>query len=338
MKKFIIPIVLLVLVGSVFLYLGMDFSTSSFDGTRYLEVRKQIDATNMELFEAKDNAEARAVLVAKQDSLWGLLVALRTASPAVTSEKSVATPTQESAPTPQNELTPASDANLVTKSTEPFPLWILGVLGGVIVGLILIFLLLRKRQEAITRQMEQIRSEQRFKSPKGGFQEDPTFVTRTRVRRSIIEDAEASASEASKTTLPKDFAFEDENGIPENRIYPANPQEGAPTLRPTARNRITSAMQSLSDALTLKAPKGVARENTMKVRAQSRNTMSSSTIGQSQKPNPMDVTRFDKERDDKEKVLQLMRRGYTSSEIARRTQLPQDQVETVIRVKRDTGE
>jgi hypothetical protein len=66
--------------------------------------------------------------------------------------------------------------------------------------------------------------------------------------------------------------------------------------------------------------------------------MSASTIEHSQNPNPMDVTRFDKERTDKEKVLQLMRRGYPSSEIARRTQLPQDQVETVIRVKRDTGE
>jgi len=338
MKKFIIPIVLLVLTGSVFLYLGMDFSTSSFDGARYLEVRKQIDVTNMELFEAKDNAETRAILVAKQDSLWDLLVALRTGSPLVTSGKSVAVPTQESEPTPEKGLTPVFDTNSVKKSTAPFPLWILGVLGGVVAGLILIFLLLRKRQEAITRQMEQIRSEQRFKSPKGGFQEDPTFVTRTRVRRSIIEDAEASASEASKTTLPKDFAFEDENGIPENRIYPVNSQESSPTLRPTARKRITSAMQSLSDALTLKTPKGVSRENTMKVRAQSRNTLSSSTIGHPPKPNPMDVTRFDKERDDKEKVLQLMRRGYTSSEIARRTQLPQDQVETVIRVKRDTGE
>ena len=50
------------------------------------------------------------------------------------------------------------------------------------------------------------------------------------------------------------------------------------------------------------------------------------------------MTRFDRERQDKEKVLQLNRRGLTPSEIARRTQLSEEQVETVIRIKRETGE
>ncbi len=338
MKKFLIPIVLLVLSVSLFLYLRAGKGIPDFDGTRYLEIRKQIDAVDLEMFEAKDDAQQRMILKSRQDSLWSVLVILRAGSVPAASEESAVTSVNGSATTSENELASASDADSVTKSTEPFPLWILGVLVGVVVGLVLVFVLLRKRRDAITRQMEQIRSEQRFKAPKGGFQEDPTFMTRTRVRRSIIEDAEATAAEAAKTTVPKDFVFEDENGIPENRIYPVSSDAPASRLRPTARERITSAMQSLSDALTLNAPKGVARANTMKVRAQSRNTMSASTIEHSQNPNPMDVTRFDKERTDKEKVLQLMRRGYTSSEIARRTQLPQDQVETVIRVKRDTGE
>lgn len=49
------------------------------------------------------------------------------------------------------------------------------------------------------------------------------------------------------------------------------------------------------------------------------------------------MTRFDQERSEKERVLQLMRRGYTTSEIARRMQISQEQVDVVIREIRDTG-
>ncbi len=70
----------------------------------------------------------------------------------------------------------------------------------------------------------------------------------------------------------------------------------------------------------------------MRVRAQSRNNLNGSSEN-----NPLDITRFDQERSDKERVLQLMRRGYTNSEIARRMQIPQEQVDTVIREIRDAG-
>ena len=111
-----------------------------------------------------------------------------------------------------------------------------------------------------------------------------------------------------------------------------------PVLRPTAKQRITKAMQSLSDTLAgLAVPKGVHRDpdRVQNVRAQSHNTMKGTAIP---KPNPLEMTRFDRERQDKERVIQLNRRGYTPAEIARRTQLSEEQVETVIRVKRETGE
>ena len=76
----------------------------------------------------------------------------------------------------------------------------------------------------------------------------------------------------------------------------------------------------------------MTREKTMRVRAQSRNTLNGSSGN-----NPLDITRFDQERSDKERVLQLMRRGYTNSEIARRMQISQEQVDTIIREIRDAG-
>jgi len=47
-------------------------------------------------------------------------------------------------------------------------------------------------------------------------------------------------------------------------------------------------------------------------------------------------TRFDREREQREDILKLSRRGYTSSEISRRLRIPQDQVEIIIRMQRDT--
>jgi hypothetical protein len=46
-------------------------------------------------------------------------------------------------------------------------------------------------------------------------------------------------------------------------------------------------------------------------------------------------TRFDQEDEQKTEILKLARRGFTSSEIARRLKVPQDQVELIIRLQRD---
>lgn len=86
-----------------------------------------------------------------------------------------------------------------------------------------------------------------------------------------------------------------------------------PVLRPTAKERITSAMQALSDTLAgLRSPKGVHRapERANKYKAQSHNTLQTE-IFPKPNPSPLEMTRFDRERADKEKVLQLNRRGLT---------------------------
>ena len=46
-------------------------------------------------------------------------------------------------------------------------------------------------------------------------------------------------------------------------------------------------------------------------------------------------TRFEEEDAQRGDILKLARRGFTSSEIARRLKVPQDQVEVVIRMQRD---
>lgn len=312
MKKFVVPVILTVLIAGFLFYLNLGSKSESvdFDAVLYLETRSQIDSLEVELWNHGKNPEKRAQILTQLDLSWEQLNQRKTPTASLVKQEEASTDIQIS-------------------------MWFgLIVLIGIII-LILFILLVKKSKDAITRQMEQIRAEQRFKAPKGGFQEDPSFVNRTRVRRSIIDDAAAFAEEEkqkSSALAPEEFAFEDENGVPENKIYAYGPED-KPQLRSTAKERITSAMQSLSDALV--RPKGMTRDKTMRLRAQSRNNLSGSPG--SLDNSPLDVTRFDQERSDKEKVLQLMRRGYTNSEIARRMQISQENVDDVIREIRDSG-
>lgn len=312
MKKFVVPLILTFLIAGLLFYLKSDPKASSgnLDATLYLETRSKIDSLQVELWNQNKNPEKRAQILSQLDLAWDEIQRLKSPIPDSSSEPQ------------ENEA--SIDLQIGMWFTITL-LVVICILGAVV-------LLLKKKRDAITRQMEQIRAEQRFKAPKGGFQEDPTFVNRTRVRRSIIDDAKAFAEEEKQKVSevsPNDIAFEDENGLPENKIM-AYGSDDKPPLRPTAKERITTAMQSLSDALV--RPKGMTREKTMRVRAQSRNTLNGSSEN-----NPLDITRFDQERSDKERVLQLMRRGYTNSEIARRMQISQEQVDTIIREIRDAG-
>lgn len=312
MKKFVVPVILTLLIAGLLFYLKLDtkIKSADLDAALYLETRSKIDSLEVELWNHNKNPEKRAQILSQLDISWVKIKELKEPLPISSS-----TSEQETA---------SVDLQI--------GMWVALILLIIISILAFVVILLKKKRDAITRQMEQIRAEQRFKAPKGGFQDDPSFVNRTRVRRSIIDDAKAYAEEErhKHEVSPEEIAFEDENGLPENKIFAYNPEEGRPPLRPTAKERITSAMQSLSDALV--RPKGMTREKTMRVRAQSRNTLNSSV-----EKSPLDVTRFDQERSDKEKVLQLMRRGYTNSEIARRMQISQEQVDVLIREIRDAG-
>lgn len=314
MKKFVVPAILFILVVFLFAFLKADPFEPRLDGERYLLLREEIDAANVEVF-AAGNPDAKEFALKKRDSLWGVLVAMRNLEKG---ESPVALPARQ---VKSSEKSSGSNVFIY-------------VIGGLILLIVVlggIFFFLRNRQEAITRQLEKIREENRFKTPKGGL-DDPTFVDRTRVhRRSIIDDVKASPESSQNTIVPMadDVEFENAKGEIER-----------PVLRPTAKERITSAMQALSDTLAgLRTPKGVHRdpERANKYKAQSHNTLQTEIFPKSN-PSPLEMTRFDRERADKEKVLQLNRRGLTPSEIARRTQLSEEQVETVIRIKRETGE
>lgn len=314
MKKFVVPAILFILVVFLFAFLKADPFEPRLDGERYLLLREEIDAANVEVF-AAGNPDAKEFALKKRDSLWGVLVAMRNLEKG---ESPVALPASQ---VKSSEKSSGSNVFIY-------------VIGGLILLIVVlggIFFFLRNRQEAITRQLEKIREENRFKTPKGGL-DDPTFVDRTRVhRRSIIDDVKALPESSQNTIVPMadDVEFENAKGEVER-----------PVLRPTAKERITSAMQALSDTLAgLRTPKGVHRdpERANKYKAQSHNTLQTEIFPKSN-PSPLEMTRFDRERADKEKVLQLNRRGLTPSEIARRTQLSEEQVETVIRIKRETGE
>lgn len=312
MKKLVVPLILTFLIAGLLFYLKSDPKANSgnLDAALYLETRSKIDSLQVELWNQNKNPEKRAQILSQLDLAWDENQRLKSPIPVSSSES--------------EEKTASIDLQI--------GMWFTITLVVIICILGMVVLLLKKKRDAITRQMEQIRAEQRFKAPKGGFQEDPTFLNRTRVRRSIIDDAKAFAEEEKQKmseVSPNDIAFEDENGLPENKIMAYGPDD-KPALRPTAKERITTAMQSLSEALV--RPKGMTREKTMRVRAQSRNTLNGSSGN-----NPLDITRFDQERSDKERVLQLMRRGYTNSEIARRMQISQEQVDTIIREIRDAG-
>ena len=316
MKKFIAPIVLFVLASALAVYLTMDLSAAgkSFDAESYLAARSKIDSLELALWNARSDADAQVNIRLQLDSAWENLSAMRSV--------------------------PESAAGEQVTTIGGFPLsadtikWILGGALAVVLCIIILVFILRKRQEIITRRMEAIKAE-RFKEPKAGL-DDATIPPRPhREKRSIIADVEAYAAQkrealAAEETLsqgeeePK-VAFEDENGVPENKILTGVP-DSKPTLRPTAKERITSAMQNLSDVL--RAPRGLSRERTMKIRAQSRNLTGNPNL---KAQSPLEVTRFDRESNEKVKILQMSRRGFPASAIASSLKISQEKVEAVIK-------
>lgn len=321
MKKFLAPVVLLVLAIALVAYLAIDFSgsRSSFDADAYLAARAKIDSLEVALWDAQGNPDAQVVIRTELDAAWETLSAMRSG--------------------PATEEAPAAESGDVAADTQSMSsdvvAWIVGGGVAIFICVVVLVLILKRRQDIITQRMEAVKAE-RFKEPKGGFDDAATLVPRPRPqKRSIIADAEAYAAQKRETMTqqaterPADtdqkIAFEDENGVPENKILTGFP-DSKPTLRPTAKERITSAMQNLSDVL--RAPRGLSRERTMKLRAQSRNaTGDPSLMGSS----PLEITRFDRENSEKNKILQLSRRGVPASSIASRMKLPQDKVEAIIR-------
>lgn len=334
MKKFVAPIILLVLVCALAAYLVFDFSgtRSSFDSEAYLQARSRIDSLEIALWNAQNSPADQMTIRAQLETAWGDLSAMR-ATPA---EPSITENGNEGA----GEI--ATDGKIAGLSSDVV-MWIVGGGVAVVVCVFVLVLVLRRRQEIITRRLEAVKSE-RFKEAKVDLDDATTLAPRPRPKkRSIIADAEEYAAHKRETLAqqqvastesqvsdavadvePK-IAFEDENGIPENKILTGLPSS-KPTLRPTAKERITSAMQNLSDVL--RAPRGLSRERTMKLRAQSRNVTGDPSL---QGSNPLETSRFDREASEKLKILQLSRRGFPASAIASQMKIPQERVESVIK-------
>lgn len=311
MKKFIAPIVLFIAAAGLGAYLLLDFSAakSSFDAESYLEARSRIDSLQVALFEAQGNPDLQLSIRTELEQSWESLGDLR------------------------NLPAPVATSNPLGVSGETM-IWIAGGAAAVVVCIILLFAVLAHRKKVLTMKMEALKAEeQRFKEPKGGL-DDETIARPRPQKRSIIDEVnEYAAREAAqdKQELPK-VAFEDENGVPENKILTTDLDAPRPQLRPTAKERITSAMQSLSDVL--RTPRGVTRDRTMKIRAQSHNMTGDPTL---QAKSPLKTSRFDREFTEKTKIMQMSRRGFPASAIASQLKIPQDQVEAVIKETLESG-
>ena len=309
MKKFIAPVVLFIVAAGLGAYLLLDFSAvkSSFDAEAYLEARSRIDSLQVALFEAQGNPDLQLSIRTELEQSWESLGDLRTAPVPVAAE---------------NPLGVSSETML----------WIAGGAAAIILCVILLFVVLAHRKKVLTMKMEAIKAaeEQRFKEPKGGL-DDETIARPRPQKRSIIDEVSEYAEREKQQELPK-MAFEDENGVPENKIMTTDLDAPRPQLRPTAKERITSAMQSLSDVL--RSPRGVTRDRTMKIRAQSHNMTGDPSL---QAKSPLKTSRFDRELTEKTKIMQMSRRGFPASAIASQLKIPQDQVEAVIKESLESG-
>ncbi|MBR4007177.1 MULTISPECIES: hypothetical protein [unclassified Fibrobacter] len=309
MKKFIAPVVLFIVAAGLGAYLLLDFSAvkSSFDAESYLEARSRIDSLQVALFEAQGNPDLQLSIRTELEQSWESLGDMRTAPVPVAAE---------------NPLGVSSETML----------WIAGGVAAIILCIILLFAVLAHRKKVLTMKMEAIKAaeEQRFKEPKGGL-DDETIARPRPQKRSIIDEVSEFAEREKQQELPK-MAFEDENGVPENKIMTTDLDAPRPQLRPTAKERITSAMQSLSDVL--RSPRGVTRDRTMKIRAQSHNMTGDPTL---QAKSPLKTSRFDRELTEKTKIMQMSRRGFPASAIASQLKIPQDQVEAVIKESLESG-
>lgn len=345
MKKWIVPVILLLAATALITYLRWDdFSRSSVDGGAYIITRTKIDSLQRELWDSQISADQRITVLSELEQSWKKLEQIKfpeTETKEIVKEKPVVA---EEKPATKKEL-----------SSQTFL-----IIGGIICVIlcILIILLLRKvfaknsiddleaQKAALSASedsSEPLVIEERFRNPKGGFSGDDLTFTRTRSskRPSIIDEANAYAEaerereklkEQEEQSTPQtgaSFAFEDSEGIPENRILSTDPNAKKPSLRPTTKERITTALQSLSSALT--RPRGIPRDQTMHLRTQSRNTLYTPAIDKE----ALDMTRFDKEQIDKTMVKRLKSQGCTPGMIAKKMNISQQDVDTLIQKIRD---
>jgi hypothetical protein len=203
--------------------------------------------------------------------------------------------------------------------------------------IVLLLLMLKRKNTRLTRHLSSLQEDERFKGSRAGMLDSEP--TRAPIRKA------KSARTPSPNSLP-DTANLDLSALATQIVAGArrNPQTSTnptpapdsrqtlPPLRPTAKQRVTHALKGLADALSTLKSEGpvVSANDNGKPRVKSQNHLRPTQASQVLAP-----TRYEREREENTEIIKLARRGFTSSEIARRLRVPQDQVETVIRMQRD---
>ena len=317
MKKYAAPVILFVLACALIVYLKVDFSgsSSSFDVNRYMQTRAKIDSLEVALWNAQGKADAQVAIREELSNAWEDLSAMRTNSP-------------DDSETPEENVGGFSGGVW---------LWIIGgTLAVLLCSVILVLVLIHRKRVVETRMMEAL-AKSRETGEMPAIDNSETMVT-TRIhapKKSIIDEAQEFAAkrretqtvEANSASEPK-AAFEDENGVPENKIL-TSPFNGRAILRPTARERITSALQSLSDVLhhARTQVKNVTEPNPP------RPEVAAAAAG----AHPLEMNRFDRESSVNSKILQMSRRGFPASAIASKLKIPQAKVDAVIKEAVEAG-
>ena len=333
MKKYAAPVILFVLACALIVYLKVDFSgsSSSFDVSRYMKTRAKIDSLEVALWNAQGSVDTQVKIRDELANSWEELSAMRSNSAADEAE--------------------ASEENVGGFSGGVW-LWIIGgTLAVLLCFVVLVLVLIHRKKVVETRMMEALaKSRETGEMPSV---DDTETVLTPRVhapKKSIIDEAEefaakrretmelqtkAAASAADQTATDLNAsgvnatkaAFEDEHGVPENRIL-TSPFSGRTVLRPTARERITSAMQSLSDVL---------HHDRTKVKPAAPAASPRSEVVATAVAHPLEMNRFDRESSVNSKILQMSRRGFPASAIASKLKIPQAKVEAVIKEAVEAG-
>lgn len=334
MKKYAAPVVLFVLACALIVYLKVDFSgsSSSFDVSRYMQTRGKIDSLEVALWNAQGDVNAQVKIRDELANAWEDLSTMRTN-------------TADEAESPEENVGGFSGGVW---------LWIIGgTLAVLLCSVVLVLVLIHRRKVVETRMMEALaKSRETGEMPSV---DDTETVLTPRVhapKKSIIDEAEefaakrretmelqtkaaASANSVDQTATGVNAsgvnatkaAFEDEHGVPENRIL-TSPFNGRTVLRPTARERITSAMQSLSDVL---------HHDRTKVKPAAPAAAPKPDVVATAVAHPLEMNRFDRESSVNSKILQMSRRGFPASAIASKLKIPQAKVEAVIKEAVEAG-
>ncbi|WP_254917480.1 hypothetical protein [Fibrobacter sp. UWB4] len=296
-----------------------------------MKTRAKIDSLEVALWNAQGSVDTQVKIRDELANSWEELSAMRSNSAADEAE--------------------ASEENVGGFSGGVW-LWIIGgTLAVLLCFVVLVLVLIHRKKVVETRMMEALaKSRETGEMPSV---DDTETVLTPRVhapKKSIIDEAEefaakrretmelqtkAAASAADQTATDLNAsgvnatkaAFEDEHGVPENRIL-TSPFNGRTVLRPTARERITSAMQSLSDVL---------HHDRTKVKPAAPAASPRPEVVATAVAHPLEMNRFDRESSVNSKILQMSRRGFPASAIASKLKIPQAKVEAVIKEAVEAG-